>query len=330
MKLNHLAPEYGNGLTNHLPMALEALHSMQASNQQLERFYNHSIAKLELIDNTSSTASLKDWQAVCSLKGQYSHFTELRQYFSDQIGNNPQHPAIANYVQKLAPAISCAAFHPIIRLAHALQANNAEEVASALAYWVYAYTELAWPDNSSYSDCSLKVTVEQLLTEHSWPEGRLGNGLVTDDMKNVSLQPNFDHLTFRPKVHRVQFSEMESSILSLYLATNDFTVLHGVTGTYAVRVVMEQCSYNEDLVLYLWQGLVCAYLSKGMTQQHIQDTLTALTNFTCYTREQIRKLACESLNDHSIKLAAVCLKMHEMTNDEKYLLAISRQLQLQG
>lgn len=327
MQANDWAPEYANGLTNHFPMALAALRSMCASEQQIAAFSVNATRHLEVLDSQPSSAPLANWQAVNSLRGQYSHFIELRRYFSQQIGNDPHHPFVAWVVEELAPAISCAAFHPLIRLGHALESRDCAEVASALAYWVFAYAELSWPSNSHQSSSSLATTIDTLLVNADWPKGRLGANLVTDDMQQVHRQADFNQLVFKPNPQQIDFLEIESSILQLYLATDDFTILHGVTATYAVRAIGAQYPNINSLVYYLWQGLVNAYLSKGITEQQMQETLAMLEKTDCLSPEQIRQIACHSYNEHHIKLACVCLKMYRITGNRQYLIAISRQLQ---
>ena len=229
-------------------------------------------------------------------------------------------------MNRLAPGLSCAAFHPLIRLAHGLSAQNCNEIASALAYWVFAYAELSWPDNDAIASPSLKQTMNSLLDNVEWPAGRLGQFLVTDDMIRVREQASFEQLNFKPDQQNISLIEMEESILELYLASNDFTILHGVTGTYAVRVLLERFPSIDNLLIYLWQGLVTAFLSKGLNDKSMQQVLDQLRDIKTATPESIRQRACQSMDDHSIKLAAVCLQMYNITNNEKYLLAISRKL----
>ncbi len=330
MQFNDWAPEYANGLSNHLPMAIHSLQKMQATDQQIKRFYQHESAKLDKLDYCATIPPIKNWQDVEPHKGQFSHFLALRSFFSEQIDKDPQHPIIAHFIKKLAPALSCAAFHPVIRLAHAIEAQNSDEVTNALAYWVYAYNELSWPDNNAQSDHKISITIERLLEGHPWPTGRLGSNMVTSDMQAVSEQANFNQLSFKPDINKIKLAEMEQSILKLYLTTDDFTILHGVTGAFAVRIINDHFPTIEGLMLYLWQGLVTAFLSKGLTKESMQQTRHQLENITCYEPQEIRQLACDSLNDHTIKLASVCLTMHQLTADKDYLLAISRKLQAEA
>ncbi|MEH6444303.1 MAG: questin oxidase family protein [Oceanospirillaceae bacterium] len=320
------APQFSQGLSNHLPMVVQALQTMQASDTQILNYIEHASSKLEQLPSVVGLLQLKDWHEVCELKGQYIHYMALHHYFAAQINNDLNNPLIAQYIQDLAPGISSGAFHPFIRLGHALAGNNVLEVVSAFAYWIYAYSELTWPDNPLQASPSLDITISSLLNAVDWPTGRLGIEVVTSDMRQVREQCSFHQLSFKPDAKNIDFAEMELSALNLYLACDDFTVLHAVTATYSTRIVKEQYPQIDNLLLYLWQGVVTAYLSKGITALHQQNTLKTLNTLTCYSREQVRYFACCSLDDHSIKLAAVCLRMHKVTGNDNYLLAITRKL----
>lgn len=320
------APQFSQGLSNHLPMAVQALQTMQASDAQILNYIEHASSKLEQLPSADNVLQLQHWHEVCELKGKYTHYLTLHHYFSTKINNDLNNPLIALYIQDLAPGISSGAFHPFIRLGHALASNNVLEVVSAFAYWIYAYDELTWPDNPLQANSSLNITIGSLLNGVDWPTGRLGIKMVTSDIRQVREQPSFHQLSFKPDSKNIDFEEMELSAINLYLACDDFTVLHAVTATYSTRIVKELYPQIDNLLIYLWQAVVTAYLSKGITASHQQSTLKRLATQTCYHREQIRHRACHSLDDHSIKLAAVCLQMHQITGNVNYLLAISRKL----
>jgi hypothetical protein len=326
MSFNQWAPEYANGLSNHLPMAIEALLSMQATADQIDRYHKAASTKLEILSSQEPEPIIENWQDAMKIAGQFKYYLSLRSFFDRQIASDPKNPIIAVFIKRLAPALSCAAFHPLIRLAHAISAKNCDEIASAFAYWVYAYKELTWPNNALVSSSSLSQTITSLLDDHPWPTGRLGDFMVTVDMMRVREQTSFERLNFKPDSRKINLEEIEESILNLYLASDDFTVLHGVTGTYAVRVLLEHFPNIDNLLIYLWQGLVTAFLSKGLNDKSMQHTLCQLNDIKIKTCEAIRHNACHSLDDHTIKLAAVCLEMHHRTRNQDYLLAISRKL----
>jgi hypothetical protein len=342
------APEFNQGLTNHLPMAIQALQSMHATTAQIGRLSSHLAPSLDVLTQPANQKTLSEAQ-VKALVGKRSHYSELLNYFTQLLNGQSieqRQTDISKWLDFLLPGLSAAAFHPMIRLAHAIssdsetntketpystnQYDKESETPNALAYWVFAYQELAWPVNQLRSSSSLSDTIDALinaLTDNlSWPANRLGKSLVTDDMQKVQQHFSFDGLTLKPAINEITLIEMEEAILNLYLATDDFTILHGVTATYAARIIIDK--YNpKQMLTYLWQGLVIAFLSKGVNVQHIQETQQKLLDIKALTTKEIKHRACNSLDSHTIKLAAACLKMYTITQNNQYLLAASRKLQ---
>lgn len=335
------SPEFNNGLTNHLPMAVQALQSMQASDSQINRLYAHLSPSLDVFVKPEDQQNLSEAQ-VKALTGKRSHYPALVHYFTQLLLNQTleqQHIAISRWLAYLSPGLSAAAFHPMIRLAHAIS-NDSEtstqlkhydsnsETANALAYWVYAYQELAWPENNLQCSASITTAIHSLVDSSAdlgWPTQRLGKYLVTDDMLKVQQHRSFNDLVLTPIFDQISLAEMQEAILNLYLATDDFTILHGVTASYATSVIMDK--YNTKLMLpYLWQGLVTAFLSKGINPLKIQETQQKLLNIKVLEIEEIKQRACHSLDSHTIKLAAVCLHMYKTTQNQSYLLAASRKI----
>jgi hypothetical protein len=325
-------PEHHRGMSNHLPMAVQALQTLRATELQMANFIEITSSKLEALP--APVQHFTQWQQVAQVKGQSSHFYEVRGFFLDQLQGLSNAQLLHKYLAQVIPGISGGAFHPIIRLAHALGDANTPiedahqfELASGLAYWVFAYLELHWPNHQHLSSHSLAETITHIIDNNDWPEERLGKRTVVNDLMQVHQQANFDALVFRPQASNIELQEIESAILNLLLSTNDFAVLHGVTATYAMRQVLPFCSAPAEALSYLWQGLVSAFLCRGFNPQQLQTNTTALKNIEVYQPEEIRQRACNSLDEHSIKLAAVCLDMYQRTDNQDYLLAASRKLQ---
>ncbi|MCJ8297565.1 MAG: questin oxidase family protein [Pseudomonadales bacterium] len=325
MQASEWAPEFANGMSNHLPMALHALQQMQASEQQIDKFVRHYSRRLIPVA-AQTDVQVHSWKDAEQLRGLDTAYLPLRDFFLTQLQFSIGKQNLLQFINQLAPGLSCSAFHPLIQLAHAIENQDTLQMANALAYWVMRYRELSWPENPQSSPESLSATIENLLLKHSWPQGRLGKASVADDMLQVPLQNNFNRLVFKPEVTALNLAAMEKSIIGLYLATDDFTILHGVTATYAVRVITKFSAEPTLLLEPLWQGLVTAYLSKGFSTVHHTNTLASLQKVSVYSVDELRQRACNSLDDHSIKLVAVCLKMYQITADDDYLLAASRKL----
>jgi len=318
-------PEFRGGFSNHLPMAVHALDKLGASKELQKAFSQHYQKRLEPIAD-SEDLILNDWSEVNEYLGQGQHYLPLKRYFAQQIANTSSQEVLETHLPYLIPGIGAAAFHGVIRLGHGIEAENSDEIASALAYWAMDFLPLSWPSKSSLSKENFATTLSTCLTKVDWPKGRLGDFLITGDMKAVLDHPNFDQLVIQPSQEHLSLEDIESAVIDLYLATKDFAILHGVTGCYGARVILPYVQDPQQLIGYLWQALIMVWLGKGMQGADPTPHLQAAKEAPPWTEKEIAALAVQSMNDHTIKLTAACLDMHRLTRNEHYLQAARREL----
>ena len=87
-------------------------------------------------------------------------------------------------------------------------------------------------------------------------------------------------------------------MLTAYAATGDFTVLHGLTACYAFRGLRPLLDDAARAERYLWQALVCAYLSAGGPSAG-----SPLKGDETLSWDEIRRRAAAASDEHDIKLA---------------------------
>ena len=139
-------PEYRDQLTNHLPMALHALHSLGASPQRMQDFYAGYSQRFQGRPVPTAAAlshpQTVDWRA---LRGQADAYPVLLAYFNDLVAREGAHGSLHQCLPDLMTGVAAAAFHGAIRTAHALQAGHDMELAAALAYWAWRWQALEAP-----------------------------------------------------------------------------------------------------------------------------------------------------------------------------------------
>ena len=81
-----------------------------------------------------------DWLA---LRGQTDAFAPLRATFAAALARDGRDAVLRAALPALLPGVAAAAFHGVIRTAHAVEAAHDGELAAALAYWAWRWQPLA-------------------------------------------------------------------------------------------------------------------------------------------------------------------------------------------
>ncbi len=228
--------EYDDKLSNHLPMALFALHKVGASESQLIQFYKSYIINLEPQSKDSILIDSKNWKTFL---GHHKYNSAYHYFFANELNVLGRKGCLANYLPLLIAGLSGGAFHPLIRLAYAVEIDSDWEVAEALSSWCMAYQELGSVTLGS-SDLGIDLisaikNLKKINVTH--PTSILGEN-VYKRLKNASEAKSFSHFFQENRISKITISNLSELVLVMYLSTNDdFTALHFVTSVHALRVL---------------------------------------------------------------------------------------------
>jgi hypothetical protein len=269
-------PETVRGFSDHLPMALVALHRLGAPDARLDEFFRRYVRGLQ--------PTRPDTEA-------------LRAEHAPAIGRGGIDDAVRAYLPAALPGIGSAAFHCVIRLAYAIEAGHPGQVAAALAYWDDANEPLtAGPPPESSSD---PLALLGVLAADPGLGGRsFGRGSISDQMARVAAKPEFAAaagLEITPD----SLDRIAAAARALHAATGDFTALHAVTGTHATRVVLPYLDDSgRDVALrFLFQAVAAAYVTIGT------PALASVDPVHAPDWHVITAAAVASDDEHVVKLA---------------------------
>lgn len=272
------APEYGGGLTNHLPMALAALHRLGAGVGRLDEFASVYARRLEPVTPSDPTPQVSGL------------------------------PTLANRLPALLPGIGGAAFHGLIRTAYAVESGHTGELAAALAYWSTRCVSLPTP---------LPKLGERAVEDWlSQVEDRLAGWtsdkrLIIERMLDAALLPAFagavDGLKLSPDI----LQRLSAMAADRYLRTRNFTVLHLITSCHALRVLMPWIA-EPDLALR-WYALAYA---AGWVASGTQPSVAIRVESRPWADVSARAIA--SADDHVIKLVYTCREEAAHYGDDRY------------
>ncbi|WP_330960494.1 questin oxidase family protein [Photobacterium sp. 53610] len=299
-------PLYGPELSNHLPMALIALTRCGASPLQLQRFYQHHTPNLQPVRQQGHI------QETTPELGDRDSFPVFHQQFRQQLAAQGVTPTLQEWLPVLLPGLAASAFHALIRLSYALEADDADEIAMALAYWASEYQPLgALTLTDRYqAEEQLAQAYQRFHHVHIQP------WIITERIREVVAHPDYRPLAAVPDT--LNEADMARLTIGYYLASNDFTLLHGVTSFDALRQLLPYVPDRQLALAYYWQAYVAAFCSAQMLHPISSSPVTDIDPdwpswFSAVT---------EMSDDHHIKLAYSCSRLYQVFPFEEYLTAI--------
>lgn len=145
-RLHRSGPEFRGFLSNHGPMAVEALVRHGRENT-VHRWLDGYTTRLEEVPRRQAPIAGTEWREALGDTGRAADWTD---YFSRRIAERPWREVLAQWWPRLLPGIAGAAAHPVIRVGHAVRALGEggedeavlAELAHALGYWAARHTPL--------------------------------------------------------------------------------------------------------------------------------------------------------------------------------------------
>jgi hypothetical protein len=302
----HLPPEYGDSLSNHLPMALQALHNLGADEQRLHNFAASYVTRFRPWPHAGTGQVKQQWQ---SLRGDISAFSDLRTTFMANLQRHGTEVTLQMLLPDLWPGVAAAAFHGLIRTAHASQAGHADELASGLAYWAARWQAIApgLPGPAlAFGEWSAGLVAQ---AGGARPAGRL----ITQRMDAVQHTTAHQDLASRLVLGPATLHPLSEFALHQYARSGNFTVLHLVTASRAAGVVLAAANAEQHAMALkaLVPAYTAAFLASGIAPPNPSTTPMS----TIRTWPEIIAAAIQSDDDHTIKLVHASLQLAQMHGD---------------
>ena len=306
---------YRGGLASHHPMAIAALDAMGASEADLEAFETRYLAQLEPLQRAVVLIQPGDEAAHL---GSPRAFPEWVVYFDAAIAQDGLEPVLRRWVDRLVPAIAAGAFHGAIRTAFALESGARGEMAHGLAYWACAYTVL--PKVSAPAGTRSPEEVLARLSGDPAYAGRRppGNGIISRAVA-AARAPDFAGHVASLDPDQLALDGIAGALLRAYAASGDFTMLHCVTGTHALRLLGPYASDSGAALADFWAAVVATYLGAGAPP--VQGW--GLKGDDSLDWPAIHARAVKREDEHDIKLAYSCWREWQHGGDDLYRRAAS-------
>jgi len=308
------APEFGDGLSNHLPMALVAaewLEERLGLAGRVEAFFAAYAPRLEPLATDGKTEAIL---------GDYASLGAFDAAYSEQIHRRGSAAALTDALGVLGRAVPATAGHGLLRVYFAVEALAlapdlaTRELARGLSYWAARYHILSDAERGS---SSLSEVLSGLvpLAEADRIEMRQ-HRLITERQDAVSRSPIFRTAAASVDGASVDVLGVAARLAAVAVTRPDFTLLHALT---TAQAILGLAAALPELDLGpLKQGwsdfVIAACLTENLPTQPTAPPGAA-------TVDQLRALVAATVDDHAIKSAFSLLRLHDLSQDPVFLSA---------
>jgi hypothetical protein len=290
---------YGAGNADHLPMATVALAEMGASLSRIESWAEHYATTLKL-----PLAAAEE--------------REQREFWYQRISVQGREAVLAATLPHLADGIGASGFHSAIRAGYAIDQNDDRELASALESWQREYLDLPAPANIHVT--SLDEALKGLARSTIRVEPR---GLIAPRMLTVANDPGFAAIA-KTVPSSADIDDLAVAAAAAFAESGDFTALHVMTGTFALRSLSTFLIDPEAAMPGFWRAYAAAALVSGAIPSLAPARLSALRTGAPRGWEQLLLDAAAHEDEHVIKATYTAWRLDEALREPIFRAAARR------
>jgi hypothetical protein len=328
--LDGAGPEYGGGLSNHGPMAAEALFALEQTGAVVpwtERY------RRKLGDEPAPGKPV-DRSAFRDALGQMRRYPDWLALFLEEFREGPWEPPLDRWVFELAPGFAGAAAHGVIRAGHAARslarhdtAGRRKELARGFAYWAATHQTLPGKEAPP-----AHLTPGQALTHVPRVADVVRRtGSIVQGLKLVATLPDFPGVislvdagapaSFVPALGEV-FARV--FLAGTRPSGRTIALIHAVTGPASAGLLVPHVSARTSarLLSCAWQASAAIYAVFGKPVAPLEAGSPPAT------REALIARAVKSGDEHAIKFTEACLRLDGAAPSPAFRAAASRAVEL--
>ncbi|MFE3018168.1 questin oxidase family protein [Streptomyces sp. NPDC059256] len=313
----HLSgPERHGWLSNHAPMAVEAL-VRHGQARSVHRWVDHYRDKLEEMPPPTALITSADWPSAL---GDPRRIADWALYFEHEVIERPWREVLAEWWPRLLPGIAGGATHPVIRVGHAVRTllsgpqtdPRTVELAHALGYWAARHAPL--PPLGRLGPASSAAVALDLVP--AVPDQSGGIEARLERLTAFPQWPAPDALVDSASGPMVPASAAEAAhtrLIELVTAATHRYATHG----HGEPVMLVHAATAPNAVLRtlpalprgLWAPSLSAAwaASAAVTAAYTPATRAALPAMTDASPEEIFERAAAHGDDHTIKFTDTAL-----------------------
>lgn len=319
-------PEYTGGLSNHGPMAAEALIALGRSDAAIPWVEGYR-PRLFPPARTVTAVSRENWREAL---GDYNRVGDWIAFFDRELAEHPWREVLDCWVRWLAPAAISSAMHGLIRTAHAARSLGArqtpqrtKELAQGLGYWAATY--LLLPDGTPEATGTLSPS--QAIAQIERPlHPREIAGSITDGLTHLDSSPSFTGVSALVDTRgepAAFISDLTRTFASIYLANahdllSTIIFIHSITGPSAIRLLLPHLSDDASALLlrHGWQSAAALYTAFAAAPA--AEPLEPCNE----SWDDLIERAVTTGDEHAIKFTEACLREDRLAPQPIYAAAV--------
>jgi hypothetical protein len=326
LRLAGTGPEYGGGLANHGPMAADALVSVgrpHAVAPWVDRYKRRLQAHPGAADRIPSA----EWRESL---GRFDRVGGWIALFDRVLADAAWPQVLDIWATRLAPGLSAAAMHGVIRTGHATRALSAREtpvrrheMAEGLAYWAARYERL--PERSDGSPGRLLPSEAIGKVPLLESGARLRSGSIMDSIRTLDGLGGFEGVADLVDASRdtsAFLADLTATFAGVYLDRRGsgatINLIHAVTGPGAIRLIVPHvgAASRATLLRYGWQTAAGIHAALGSVTSGRAVTPDESSSGS---REDLVDRAIATGDEHAIKFTECCLREYALNPRPVYL-----------
>jgi hypothetical protein len=302
-RLAETGPEFGGGLSNHGPMAVEALHHL-GLDHAIDPWLAQYLPKLEPPPRPTDTPPTL---------GRFDHVADWTHLFERELctdTDTPWQPIVARWAPQLAPGVFAAAAHGLLRTSHAIRSLREldtpvrrAELARGLGYWAATYQPLPGTVRARgrYSVAALLETLPEVPRTQVF--------LLSEGIRDIDRVPALsEHLS------QLDLGELRPQRLLAGLApwaragaeVSVFAHVHVLTGTVALLQFEDLLAPQQmyELLEHAWHAVASMVaVWRPAKPKGVEGPPPS--------RAELIAKALDCRDEHGIKLVDACLTAHQ-------------------
>ena len=312
-------------LSNHGPMAAEALVELGHGSRVIEFAKVYNRYYYSSYPSPKSAVTDENWKQALSDKTRLADWVA---YFRGSLEEGNWQKLVGDWVPRLAPGLSAAAAHGVIRTGHAIRsleradtADRRYELGQALGYWAAYYHEIPESDEISKQMPASDAVKQVPMIE---PEKVSHTRSIMRKLEVVSKWKPFEKVSGMFDASRdpaESIADITEAFAGLFVRHgnrgNTVSMVHSVTGTAMLRSLLPYLTEAEQrrLIRYGWQMAAGIYSASGNETRNEQRSAAEIRI------DDLKNRAALSNEVHAIKFTEACLREHEVNSNSIYLIA---------
>ncbi|MEZ5425597.1 MAG: questin oxidase family protein [Pyrinomonadaceae bacterium] len=313
-------------LSNHGPMAAEALIALGKEENVVSFSRIYSKFYPVPYPRKRKPVNSENWKDAI---GQGDRAADWADFFINEIRAKNWKDVLKGWINVLAPGLSAAAAHGLIRTGHAIRSlertdneTRREELGKGLGYWAAYFQKLPESVEKSEIKFSPLEAIEKVPQIN--PEKVKNTRSIMGKIKALEEFPEFspviNFIDEKGEAEKI-ISEITETFATIYVrhanGNNHIGLIHSVTGPAMVRSIIPYLRSEEieNLIRYAWQ------LGAGIFAVSGKSTVNEEENEAGIKAEDLIEKAAASNEVHAIKFTEACLREFKINPKPIYLKA---------